>query len=157
MTREFRLDVTFDWGSLREVRRLVGEVLAEYPEDVREAAVMTASELTENALKYGIGVPEMPRASLSFAIDSEQLTIAVANGVGPQESIESLTGHIDAICESRDTEALYLERLKRLMDAPSEGGGGRLGLLRVAFEGCFKIGYEYQAPILTITARRVLS
>jgi hypothetical protein len=49
------LELTFRpmWPNVRKIRHEVGIALERCPAELRSAAMMTASELVENAIKYG--------------------------------------------------------------------------------------------------------
>jgi hypothetical protein len=137
---------------LPKVRSRVRELLVDLPADVRDAAVMTASELVENAMKYGATLPEMNSGALVVDLDQSALTITVENGALPGEPVQSLQRSIDRINSSWNRETLYLARLQEIFDDPD--AKGKLGLLRIAFEGRFDIRCTYAEPIVTITAKR---
>ncbi len=46
------------WDGIKQIRNNVDEVLDRYPDEVRNASKMTASELMENAAKYGTSIDQ---------------------------------------------------------------------------------------------------
>ena len=53
MQAHLQLSLAPMWPNVREIRERVGSALQECPPQLRSAAVMTSSELVENAIKYG--------------------------------------------------------------------------------------------------------
>lgn len=142
------------WSEVQAVRDRIQVLLADLPEDVREAAVMTASELVENAIKYGESVPEAPSATVSLHHDAERIEIVVQNGVASEETVRELRTHIDRLATAPDRGALYVERLRELMT--STGGGTKLGLYRIGCEGLFDLRCDYRERVVTVSATRRL-
>ena len=62
MSVRIDIDIQPAWAAIRAVRSEVERGLADYPAEIRTAAAMTASELVENAVKYG---ESLPRAELT--------------------------------------------------------------------------------------------
>jgi hypothetical protein len=151
---EFTLNIPAAWQHIREVRARIASAMAGYPADLREAVVMTAAELTENAIKYGEDVQELPHAWVRLTILPKEIVVIVANGVSDDESVDALRRNIETIQAAQDKQALYLKRLQELTDAPT--AHGRLGLIRIAFEGQFELAYTYTKPIIVVTARRAI-
>lgn len=144
------------WDGAEFVRRQVLTALADFPPEVRDAAAMTASELAENAIKYGGSEAELGyHAHLSLSADPAQVLISVASRASGAE-ISGLARHIAELQQAADLQSLYLARLQEMLSSP-QGQGGHLGLLRVAYEGQFQLAYSFREPFLTITAKRALS
>jgi hypothetical protein len=153
MDKRIQLDIPTFWHHLRELRRRVEATLEGCPDELRGAAVMTASELVENAIKHGESVAGAAGASFSLALAEGVLTIEVANGARPSAGA-SLLARVERIARTPDKESLYLERLHELFTTPGESGG--LGLYRVAFEGRFELQCAFQGEVVTVTARRAV-
>jgi hypothetical protein len=122
--------------------------------DVREAAVMAASELAENSVKYGEPIQSEDCAYISYSVRPTAIVIRTMNGVTTPKRVEQVASCIDAINASDDPGALYAQRLTEMLASPSDDS--RLGLLRIAYEGSFRLAYSYEPPVLTVTATRVL-
>lgn len=143
------------WQHIRTIREEVFNALNEHHESVKLAAMMTMSELVENAIKYGESVDDAPCVSASLDIDAEQITIKVVNGSSSELSVSVLMSHIRLINQTEDKGELYLSRLSELMLRP--GGGSQLGLYRIAFEGGFDLACNWSNRIVTVVATRRLS
>ncbi len=154
MRADLQLNVPNIWQHVREVRRQVASALQGLPAEVREAAEMTASELVENAIKYGDSVQDCPDVRLSLRISDEAITIEVANGVRSPELLGELLSRLEAISASQDREQLYLDRLQVLMSDPH--ASGKLGLYRIGFEGKFDLSHEFESgrEVLKVKATR---
>jgi hypothetical protein len=140
------------WSEVQEVRERVQTLLAHLPEDVRAATVMTASELVENAIKYGESVPGAPEATVALNHDGEHIEIIVKNGVAAEETVRELRMHVDRLAGAPDRMALYIERLRQLMTGG--GDGSKLGLYRIGCEGGFDLHCDYTDRVVTMTATR---
>lgn len=148
------LEVPVVWAYVRRVRAAVREGLTGHPEGLRDAAEMVASELVENAVKYGESVPACPMVRVRLAIEGSLLTIAVSNGVSGPERAASLRQRIERL-RGPDHEALYVERIHELLDDPREDG--KLGLFRIGAEGGFRLEMHERDDVVTIFARRDLT
>ncbi|WP_394846770.1 hypothetical protein LZC95_04810 [Pendulispora brunnea] len=142
------------WAEVREVRQRVKRLMASYDEDVQDAAVMTASELLENALKYGVAIEGASAARFEMHLDEGALTIATTNIVDSDAEGAALRARIEHIMREPDKEALYLQRLQDFMDTSTVAGG--LGLYRVAFEGAFDLQCATGNKMVVVTARRAV-
>lgn len=143
------------WSEVAAVRERVDALLATVSESVRMAAVMTASELVENAIKYGEPVPEAPTASVVLDRTDDLLRITVRNGVANRETVADLMLHIDRVTAAPDKTVLYFERLRELMTAG--GGSSKLGIYRIACEGGFDLRCDLEDRVVTVTASRRIS
>lgn len=140
------------WSEVSAVRERVNTLLAHVSESTRTAAVMTASELVENAVKYGEPVPGAQMASVVLDHDGDHLRIVVRNGVAAHETVEDLMRHIERATAAPDKTKLYLERLRELMT--SGGGASKLGIYRIVCEGGFDLCGSFENRIVTVTASR---
>jgi hypothetical protein len=152
-----RIDISIQpvWTIVRQIRQEVDRGLTKYTHDVRAAAVMTASELVENAVKYGEAVPRAERISFALVACDDAVRIEVANGTTNTAAVAQLRARIDAVARTENRTQLYLGRLEQLLVSPSESGG--LGLYRIAFEGAFDLSCSYEEQVMTVTAVRRVS
>jgi hypothetical protein len=150
------LSVTIEpvWPTIRQIRKTVGEALQDAAPGVRTGAMMTASELTENAIKYGESVGTQPAIYFRFEVFAEQIRIQVANGSTSVADVQRLLDCIEKISTATDKEALYLERVHQLLENQQESG--RLGLYRIALEGRFELYASYDSGVVTVVATRNL-
>src|SRR5262245_9969403 len=139
------------WSEVQKVRERVQALLAHLPEDVRAATVMTASELIENAIKYGESVPAAPEATVLLNHEGGCIEIVVRNGVAAEETVRELKARVERVAAAEDRSALYAERLRQLM---TSGGsdGSKLGIYRIGCEGGFTLRCDFTDRVVTMTA-----
>jgi len=140
------------WPHVREIRERVGAVLESCPAQLRSAAVMTSSELVENAVKYGESVPAAQAVTFLLEATAARLSIRVANGSTNAAGVAELQRRVQEMHGAKDKEALYLARLEEILVNPEESD--RLGIYRIGFEGGFDLQLDYQNEVVTITATR---
>ena len=151
---EAHLELSFQpmWPNVRKIRQQVGATLEACPQGLRSAAVMTASELVENAIKYGESVPAAPSVTFLLEASPLQLAIRVINGSTNALGVAELQRRVKDLSEAANKEALYLARLEQLL-AHSEDSG-KLGIYRIGFEGGFDLALDYTNDVVTMTATR---
>lgn len=143
------------WSEVQDVRDKVESLLADLPPEARDATVMTASELVENAIKYGEPVPAAPHATVSLDRDGDVVRVVVRNGAASEAAARELISHVERLSSATDRMALYVDRLRELMTSP--GGGSRLGIYRIGCEGGFDLRADYTDRVVTVTATRRLA
>jgi hypothetical protein len=154
------LTLSHEWDQASNVRQSVDASIPFTHHDLKDAIIMTASELVENAIKHGMHGPGNPPATFSMNVDRASVIIVVSNGVRPAKAAK-LIARIDRIMAAEDRGALYMERMSELISQKSAHGG--LGLYRIAFEGGFDLHVqlsrepgETQDGIVTVRATRRL-
>jgi anti-sigma regulatory factor (Ser/Thr protein kinase) len=154
MTMQAHLQLTFEpmWPNVRDVRERVGSALQECPAQLRSAAVMTSSELVENAIKYGESVPAAQTVTFVLEATPQRLCIRVVNGSTNTLGVAELQRRVQELRGAADKQALYLARLEELLQDADESG--RLGIYRVGFEGGFDLQLDYTNNVVTVTATR---
>ncbi len=152
MNQNIQINIPIAWEYVRLVRQQVTAALAEHPEELRSAAVMVASELVENAIKYGASIPAMQWAQFRFATTAEYIQIQVSNGLTDLRLLEAVQKIVKQTQTAGASEQLYVARLQELMHNPTQST--RLGLYRIGHEGKFDLDYSYGEQILELTARR---
>ncbi|WP_394841367.1 hypothetical protein LZC95_30375 [Pendulispora brunnea] len=150
--RAVALEIPHLWKFVSHARGEVERALTSFAPSVRAATVMTASELIENAMKYGEEVPNLLTIHLRLQADAERITIEVSNGALTRERVCQLEQRLAEIASSTDREELYMNRIRTLLDNPTEKGG--LGLYRIGFEGGFDLTCTFIDSIVTVTAVR---
>ena len=140
------------WSTVRNIRKRIREDLAGYPEKLRSATAMVASELLENAVKYGEAVPEAPTIDFTFTLENEIFTIVVSNGSSSSQNVDRLMEHIAALQDAGNGASLYLSRLEALLREPSQTTG--LGIYRIGYEGGYNLACTYTDNVVTVTATR---
>jgi hypothetical protein len=148
------LELTFQpmWPNVRLIRQQVGTALEASPPDLRSAAIMTASELVENAIKYGESVPAARTVTFSLEATSGEVRIRVANGSTNAHGVAELGRRVEEVRGAADKQALYLARLEQLLAEADESG--KLGIYRIGFEGGFDLECDYSNEVVTMTATR---
>jgi anti-sigma regulatory factor (Ser/Thr protein kinase) len=148
------LQLSFEpmWPNVREIRERVGAVLEHCPAQLRSAAIMTSSELVENAVKYGESVPAAKEVTFVLEATAERLSIRVVNGSTNAAGVAQLQRRVAELRGARDKQALYLARLEEILTSPDEAD--RLGLYRIGFEGGFELQLDYKNEVVTVTATR---
>ena len=152
--RPLKLSVPSLWDLLGDVRQQVASHLQSVSEELRDAAVMAASELVENAIKYGrsITADGLP-ASLEVEL-SDVIRLTITSSVRNEQLANETIDRIDAIKGSPDRLALYESRMEELMRLPFKSSTSQLGLLRVAGEGSFELEGKMVGTMLQIVATR---
>jgi len=151
---EALLQLTFEpmWPNVREIRRRVGDALEHCPAALRSAAIMTASELVENAIKYGESVPAARTVTFVLEATAESLCIRVVNGSTNTVGVAELDRRVQELRQADDKQALYLTRLEQLLADADESG--KLGIYRIGFEGGFDLDLDYMNDVVSVTATR---
>ena len=150
--RAVALEIPHLWKFVSHARAEVGRALSNFTPSVRAATVMTASELIENAMKYGEEVPNLLTIPVRLHADADRITIEVANGAFTRDRVDKLEERLDEIARSTNREELYMNRIRTLLENPTEKGG--LGLYRIGFEGGFDLTCTFIDSIVTVTAVR---
>jgi predicted component of type VI protein secretion system len=78
------------------------------------------------------------------------------NGVTSPARVKRVAAVIESIASAENVAGLYANRLQEMLASPGEPDS-RLGLLRIAYEGSFRLDYSFASPLLTITATRALT
>jgi hypothetical protein len=151
---EAKLQLTFApmWPNVRKTREEVAAALEAYDPSVRNAAMMTASELVENAIKYGESVPGAETVTFSLEATPSRCRIRVVNGSTNAAGVSELARRVQELAQATDKQALYMSRLEELLAHAEESG--KLGVYRIGFEGGFELECDYTNNVVTVTATR---
>jgi hypothetical protein len=145
-----------EWGRIDQVREAVshsvGAVFAD--RDLRDALAMVASELLENAFKYG---KPGPAVTITVREGGGQVVIEVTNAVDEQTPhLEVLAQRVAWVNEFGDPRQAYQAALERAWTDESEHSG--LGLARITYEGgCLLDCDTSTAGIVTVRAACTLA
>jgi hypothetical protein len=140
------------WPNVRKIRQQVGATLEACRPELRSAAVMTASELVENAIKYGENVTAAPTVSFSLEVGGGKLVIRVVNGSTNAAGVGELQRRVNELSGATNKQALYQARLEQLL--AHQDDSGKLGIYRIGFEGGFELALDYSNDVVTVTATR---
>ncbi|HLK91826.1 MAG TPA: hypothetical protein VKZ18_18185 [Polyangia bacterium] len=151
---EAHLELTFQpmWPNVRKIRQQVGAALEACKPELRSAAMMTASELVENAIKYGENVAAAPTVSFSLEASGGQLVIRVVNGSTNVAGVGELARRVNELASATNKQTLYQARLEQLL--AHQDDSGKLGIYRIGFEGGFELSLDYRNDVVTVTATR---
>jgi hypothetical protein len=145
------------WSRMRNIIDEIEKTLHEKNIAIADLAVTAASELMENAVKYGETNKNEQNDEIDFDMDiqDKKIRISVSNYAVNRENIDNVVMHINEIQKSNDPAELYTRRLQELMDNTVKGNT-QLGLYRIAYEGEFSLSYKLEKNRLTIIAEREL-
>jgi len=149
------LSITPTWSILKEVQEKTERFMKNKntKSEYIDATIMCTSELVENAIKYGSSFRGQNLITFELSASDERISIKVTNGIKDEKDMHNVKTHIDKLKKTNDPGSLYTERLRELMDNPKPGIS-QLGLYRIAYEGEFKLDYQYLNGVLTIKAER---
>lgn len=135
-TGQLTLSVIPEWERIDTVRRSTKEFLADHHlgEDDTDAVVMIASELAENAIKYG-NFKDDETIKFSVELADRKITVEVENKIDREENAhwKNLDKTIQWIRGFQTPFQAYIERLRQVSTSKSDESG--LGLVRIAYEG----------------------
>jgi hypothetical protein len=134
---------------VNDIVALAAAVVAHQPTECREAVSMAVTELCENLVKYVEGAAA---GTLSVEDDRGTIRLRVVNPNCSSTDARLVRETVERLRTS-DPRELYRARLNELFANPNLPRA-RLGLLRVAFEGKFRLAVNYRAPVLEIVAER---
>ena len=149
------LSITPTWSILKDVREKTEKFVKSkgVAPEIIEATIMCASELVENAIKYGSDQPDNCNINFDLRAENNKIIVQVSNGIKEQKDVNSVVEHITKISNSDDPSKLYTERLMELMENPKPGIS-QLGLYRISYEGQFILDSKVSDSMLTIIAER---
>jgi hypothetical protein len=148
---EHRFEIPLVWDSVSKIRLEVGVLFSSYVDEVRDRAVMIASELAENIVKYGAVIDDERVGFITVYLSEEQFSIHSHNAVGDIRHVQAVEAIIEEINDSDDPSKLSISRLRELI-AGSVDGPSQLGLLRVATDGNSDLSCKFGDTVLTIEA-----
>jgi hypothetical protein len=119
----------------------------------REAVVLAVAELAENVVKYGAHNNGTGTATLAIGLQGKVVRIRVKNPVSSDTDARSVVDAVSRIASSPNVRELYRTRLAQLFANPALPRA-QLGLLRIAFEGRFRLSCDFHDPYLELVAER---
>ncbi|MCB1190676.1 MAG: hypothetical protein H7A23_23140 [Leptospiraceae bacterium] len=147
-----KISIKPTWNVINDIRESIKKTLKEYSNEIQSYSEITASELLENAIKYGISTDNAPEVDFEFKVESDIIKIAVSNGIDMNDAnFKTFLKFMDNIKNSPDRQELYLKRLAEIMENP-HSPQSQLGLYRIMYETNFELDYEISIDILTIVA-----
>jgi hypothetical protein len=149
------IEIPIAWSWVESVRQIVKDKLADYDEELRDSAVMVASELAENVVKHGDPIATKQSGLIQLQIEDGTLRIRSSNGVRDAQRVERLAKLVARLAEADDPLVLYLDRLHELLAQPGQMET-QAGIYRIVCEGRFSLSQTFQEGVLTISAERQL-
>jgi hypothetical protein len=135
-----------------DARRFAGLMVLQCDHACREAIEMAVTELAENLVKYC--EPSAGEFAGSITIRNENNVVKIlATNLAASDADATLVKESIATLESAEALEVYRARLAVLFTSPGLERG-RLGLLRLAYEGGFRLSCHHAAPVLVIEAER---
>jgi hypothetical protein len=119
----------------------------------REAVVLAVAELAENVVKYGAHNHAAGTPMLAIGVQGKVVRVRVKNPVNSGTDARSVVDAVSRIASSPNVRDLYRTRLAQLFSDPTLPRA-QLGLLRIAFEGRFRLSCDYHDPFLELVAER---
>jgi hypothetical protein len=147
------LPIVNDWANIDLVRTSVlncfTAIFQESPGCTSFANV--ASELMENAIKYG-DWKDGDRLHLRVWGDRGEASVQVENPIGPGQSVGELLETLRWLGSFASPAEAYRARMLAFASAPRGGGGStKLGLARVAYEGRCRLSAEVAGDVVRVT------
>ncbi len=142
-----RIKVTPEWPMVREIRNQILKLGILKNKKIAMATAIAASELLENAIKYG-----KPEIEIVCEMDSGVLTVSASNEIDKKADLENLKNHINNIKSADDPFDLYVAMLEQVME--QQKNKSLLGLYRIAGEAKFMLDYVESDSRITVFARR---
>lgn len=143
-----------NWEGIRRIRQELGLLLEGYSPELRAATMMAATELLENAVKYGDAVAQSPQVEFELSLDPGVIQLKATNGCTAAEKVERLRSILDDLVAASDPEVLYLERIRQRSASVSGVPDSGLGLYRIAVEGGFDLAVTYTVGVVSVLASR---
>jgi hypothetical protein len=148
---ERTLELPRESNAVEDARRFAEHVVGVCTPECREAVTLAVCELGENLIKYSAeGDPHA--GTIAVSVDANRVRIRAKNRVSSPEDAEAVAALFAKIAGS-DIAELYRARLAELFQNPSLPRT-QLGLLRMAFEGGFRLSCSLEGPELSIVAER---
>lgn len=133
-----QLDIAPLWGKIETVREEAKNFLEKrrFSSDDTNALIMIASELIENAIKYG-HFSENGKVVLTIDIEDNKITIEAKNPIDKEKDfhLKNLDKTIQWIRGFQTPFEAYIERLRQVSNRISQANESGLGLVRIAYEG----------------------
>jgi diguanylate cyclase (GGDEF)-like protein len=145
------------WDKVEKLGSEIGPFLDGFDKELVYDVQMAVVELVENAVKYGSSIKAKDEIQIDISLKGDLVVIEVTNWVHEARHLEKAKETIRLINDSDDPKALYVARLKSLMEEEFGRSGSQLGLLRIAYIGGFAIEYHESGDgCLTIRAMKAL-
>jgi hypothetical protein len=139
------------WPPLAAVRA-VDELFGDLAPDTLDAIRMAAGELAENVIKFGEQVDGVT-GHVSISRTDDGVEIRTNNRLSDVDRARELSDRLRRIGEGGSLEGQFVSRITEIMSEPEQPTTA-LGLLRIAYEGLFRISCNYANATMTVVAAR---
>jgi hypothetical protein len=120
----------------------------------RDAMVLAAAELAENVVKYGVKHDDPRAGAISVTLLGNVARLCATNAVASADDAKSVIDIVARLAAASSGGAeLYRARMQELFINPG-AQRARLGLIRLVFEGGFRLSASFDPPLLQIVAER---
>ncbi len=160
MKVKFELDTTLgpEWGNAESLRIAIVSCLAALfkDRDFGQSIGIASSELVENAIKYGDwDNPDHSLFRFRLSLKDDVIVIQVSNPVSTMDSsTKELLETVEWIKRFPSPAEAYMTRMREIADQPKSLKASSLGLVRVAYEGNFKLDVQRdENSVIHITAK----
>ncbi|WCL50454.1 hypothetical protein [Leptospira sp. GIMC2001] len=153
MSTKLQIEIAPMWSIISEIKDKIRIAMAGLNQGEIDFAVMTASELLENAIKYGVANENISQVGFEFDLGTNKLMVKVKNGVNANDSVDDLIFMMKKIKNTDNARMLYIERLQEIMEDPAQSGS-HLGLYRIISEGGYDLDYNYSNQTLEMIATK---
>lgn len=140
--------------AVADARQFAQRAVSYCTPECREAVSLAVCELGENLIKYAEQTDAAEAGTIGVSIDGPTVRVRAVNrvnSVADAERVVELVTELNGAGES--VGELYRSRLVELFEDPTLPRA-QLGLLRMVFEGGFRLTCTFRAPELTILAER---
>ena len=151
---ERTLHIARDDNAVDDARKFAQLAVSYCTPECREAVSLAVCELGENLIKYAEKSGTAEAGTIGVSIDGPTVRVRAVNRVSSVSDAERVAEIVAQLARAGERVGeLYRLRLKELFQDPTLPRA-QLGLLRMVFEGGFRLTCTFQAPELQILAER---
>jgi hypothetical protein len=150
--KAYRNSIKPHWDNIKDITDEIHDI---FSNDVNKANAirMVSEELLENIIKYGDLSNEKSPPTISIDSNKDTILIKTTNMIKSKNNADELIKHINLTLSRTDYQKIYLERLKDIRKSKKREKT-MLGIYRIVYEGMFRLNYDLEGDLLTITAVR---
>ncbi|OQY40398.1 MAG: hypothetical protein B6229_01875 [Spirochaetaceae bacterium 4572_7] len=153
---KYRIKMKPKWDNIGKIQEKLGKKIKNRDEEFINNIKMVTGELLENSVKYYSKHNISNRIDFNFSL-TDKVTISINNQIiTKNKDIGSLYLLIDEINLCTNVYDMFYDRLQVILDN-RKTGESKLGLLRIASEGNFKLSYKKHNNEISIYAKKKVS
>lgn len=153
----FSLQISPSWSAISQIRKQIRLSLRTFEKESADKAEIIASELLENAIKYGNSDVCRTGVLFRFEVDLDSIFLSVSNSIFDEYNKLNFLRIMDEIKNSKDLHKLYIDRLKSIM-VKADIKESELGLYRIFYNNNIsESSYKIENNILDINIKINLS